>query len=90
MFRDGGTIPCEGLFFSSTQAQRSDLPKRIGCACDGEGLVVTRVKQCTSVPGVYLAGDADGDVQFAIVAAAEGAIAAAAMHQALLAQDQAG
>jgi thioredoxin reductase len=30
--------------------------------------------------GLFLAGDADGDVQFAIVAAAEGAIAATAIH----------
>jgi hypothetical protein len=38
---------------------------------------------------VYIAGDADGDVQFSVVAAAEGAIAATAIHQALLDQDQA-
>jgi hypothetical protein len=32
---------------------------------------------------VYLVGDADGDVQFAIVAAAEGAVAATAVDQEL-------
>ena len=37
----------------------------------------------TGVPGVYVAGDASHDVQFAIVAAAEGAKAAVAINKAL-------
>jgi thioredoxin reductase len=35
------------------------------------------------VPGLYVAGDASRDVQFAIVAAAEGAKAGVAINQAL-------
>jgi thioredoxin reductase len=88
-FADKSRISCEALFFSSEQAQKSKLPEMLGCKCDPDGLIVTEKKQCTSVCGVYLAGDADGDVQFAVVAAAEGAIAATAIHQALLDQDQA-
>lgn len=88
-FDDGTHISCEALFFSSGQSQKSDLFSMLGCQRDEEGLVVTQKKQCTSVCGVYLAGDADGDVQFAVVAAAEGAIAATAIHQDLLDQDQA-
>jgi len=42
----------------------------------------------TGVPGLYVAGDASGDVQFAIVAAAEGAKAAVAINRAL--QEQTG
>ena len=60
----------------------------LGRACRSVVLFATD-KQCTSVAGVYLAGDADGDVQFSIVAAAEGAVAATAIHQALLDQEQA-
>jgi thioredoxin reductase len=89
-FANGQSTSCEALFFSSEQSERSKLPQMLGCQCDDEGFVVTKDKQCTSIDGVYLAGDADGDVQFAIVAAAEGAIAATAIHQALLEQEQAG
>lgn len=89
-FDNESSIACEALFFSSEQAQKSKLPEMLGCKCDAEGQIVTEKKQCTNVCGVYLAGDADGDVQFAVVAAAEGAIAATAIHQALLDQDQAG
>jgi thioredoxin reductase len=38
------------------------------------------------VPGLYVAGDASRDVQFAIVAAAEGAKAAVAINKALQAR----
>jgi thioredoxin reductase len=89
-FANGHSTSCEALFFSSEQSERSKLPQMLGCQCDDEGFVVTKDKQCTSIAGVYLAGDADGDVQFAIVAAAEGAIAATAIHEALLEQHQAG
>jgi len=37
----------------------------------------------TRVPGLYVAGDASRDVQFVIVAAAEGAKAAVAINKAL-------
>jgi thioredoxin reductase len=37
----------------------------------------------TGVPGLYVVGDASRDVQFAIVAAAEGAKAAVAINKAL-------
>lgn len=43
--------------------------------------VNTCTKQFTGIDGVYLAGDADGETQFAIVAAAEGAIAATAINR---------
>ena len=42
----------------------------------------------THVPGLYVVGDASRDVQFAIVAAAEGAKAAVAINKAL--QERAG
>jgi thioredoxin reductase len=50
-------------------------------------LIETGKKQGTGVRGLFLAGDADGDVQFAIVAAAEGAIAATALHRELMEED---
>jgi thioredoxin reductase len=50
------------------------------------GLVKTDHLGQTSVPGLYVAGDASRDVQFAVVAAAEGAKAAVAINQALQAR----
>lgn len=88
-FADGTSIACEALFFSSGQAQKSRLPELLGCVCNEKGLLATEGKQCTAIAGLYVAGDADGDVQFAVVAAAEGAIAATAIHKHLLEQDHA-
>lgn len=74
-------LECDAMFFNTGQVQRSDLPRLLGCRIDEHGGVVTTAKQRTGVPGLFLAGDADRDVQFAIVAAAEGATAAVAMNR---------
>jgi thioredoxin reductase len=87
-FDDGHRAACDGLFFNTGQVQRSALPKRLGCAFREDGAVVTDQRQCTGVPGLYLAGDADKDVQFAIVAAAEGAVAATAINRELQDEDR--
>lgn len=76
------TVPCEALFFQTTQMPRSDLPQALGCEMT-DFRTRTHRKQKTNVPGIYLAGDADGDVQFAVVAAAEGATAAVAINREL-------
>jgi thioredoxin reductase len=86
-FSEGEPIDADALFFSAGQGQRSDLPEALGCECDEDGLVVVKGKQGTGVPGLFLAGDADGDVQFAIVAAAEGATAATAVNSELVKED---
>ena len=41
-------------------------------------------RQKTNVAGVFLAGDANGETQFATVAAAEGASAAVEIHRELI------
>jgi thioredoxin reductase len=86
LFEGGEPLVCRGLFFNTGQYQRSDLPRRLGCTFKEDGSVLTDDRQCTGVPGLYLAGDADRDVQFVIVAAAEGATAAVAINRVL--QDQ--
>lgn len=87
IFASGPPLPCDALFFSAGQHQCSHLPESLGVNCDEQGLVRTTSKQGTGVPGLFLAGDADGDVQFAIVAAAEGAIAGTAINQELQQDD---
>jgi thioredoxin reductase len=78
--------PCDALFFSAGQAPQCDLPIRLGCETTRKGVVKTDHLGQTCVPGVYVVGDASRDVQFAIVAAAEGAKAAVAINKALQAQ----
>jgi len=83
VFADGTTLECDALFFNTAQAQRSDLPRRLGCTFKEDGGVRTDDRQCTGIPGLYLAGDAEKEVQFVIVAAAEGAVAATAINREL-------
>jgi thioredoxin reductase len=79
----GECLPCEAFFFNTGQVQRSHLPELLGCRFKPDGGVQTSERQCTDVPGLYVAGDADKDVQFVIVAAAEGAVAAVAINREL-------
>jgi thioredoxin reductase len=88
-FDSGEPLHCDALFFSAPQGQRSALPRMLGCQCDADGLMVAKKRQDSGVPGLFLAGDADSDVQFAIVAAAEGAVAATAIHRELQDEDEA-
>ena len=85
---EGGLeIGCDGLFFNTDQVQRSPLPAMLGCRYREPAQIETTERQRTDVPGVFLAGDADGDVQFVIVAAAEGATAAVAINRELQEED---
>ncbi|HEV2079449.1 MAG TPA: NAD(P)/FAD-dependent oxidoreductase [Allosphingosinicella sp.] len=88
VFERGAPLGCDAFFFSTRRAQHSALPLALGCELDDKGEIRTQEKQKTGVPGLYLAGDADGDVQFAIVAAGEGASAAVAINLELQAEDE--
>lgn len=79
-------LACDALFFSSDQAMQSDLARRLGCEFTVKGVVKTDHLGQTCVAGVYVVGDASRDVQFAIVAAAEGAKAAVSINKTLQAQ----
>ena len=85
-FEDGKCLTRKALFFTTGQHPRSRLLESLNCdfgekgvACDEDGL--------TSVPGVYVAGDASRDVQLVIIASAEGARAALAINKAMLKSD---
>jgi thioredoxin reductase len=79
----GEVLPRRALFFSSGQEQHCDLAEKLGCAFNDKGTVDTAEKERTNVPGLFVAGDASRDVQFVIVAAAEGAKAAVAINEEL-------
>lgn len=84
--RHGEAIACEAVFFATGQAQQSGLPRKLGCEFTGKGTVKTDHLGQTCVRGVFVAGDASRDVQFVIVAAAEGAKAGVAINKALQAR----
>ena len=85
-FADGSSTRCDAIFFSERQKQRCDLAARLGCEMNRGGVVKTGDLGETHLPGLYVVGDASRDVQFAIVAAAEGAKAAVAINKALQAR----
>jgi thioredoxin reductase len=86
VFTDGGDMACESIFFTLGQRPQCDLPRRLGCELTKKGVVKTDHLGLTCVPGLYVAGDASRDVQFVIVAAAEGAKAGVAINKALQAR----
>lgn len=86
-FANGETLARRGMFFSTGQGQRSDLPKKLGCDFTEQGCVDTGEYESTTVPGLYVAGDASRLVQFVIVAASEGAQAAVAINKELMKED---
>jgi thioredoxin reductase len=86
VFADGPSVACDAIFFSGRQNQQCDLAARLGCEMNRGGVVKTGNLGQTHLPGLYVVGDASRDVQFAIVAAAEGAKAAVAINKALQAR----
>jgi thioredoxin reductase len=88
VFQGGPPLECDAMFFNTDQVQRSNLPAGLGCEYDDAGHVVTASRQQTRRPGLFLAGDASGEVQFVISAAAEGATAGVAMNRELQDEDR--
>jgi thioredoxin reductase len=87
-FVNGSSIDRQALFFTTGQDQSCNLAERLGCAFTGKGAVWTNRQEGTGIPGLYVAGDASWDVQFVIVAAAEGAKAAVAINAELQQEEQ--
>ena len=88
IFRDGSSIDRSAIFFTTGQRQKSQLPEQLGCVFTRKGAVRTSRKEAAGAPGLYVAGDASHDVQFVIVAAAEGAKAAVAINKEFEAEER--
>ena len=83
-FADGSTLGCEKLFYAIGQYPADDLGAQLGCARDREGHVEVDDAYHTSVRNVFAAGDIVPGPQLGIAAAADGAIAALAIHKSLV------
>jgi thioredoxin reductase len=87
VFGDGTRLECDAMFFCTCQEQRCDLAQKMGCIFNRKGTVDTDRWERSNVPGVYVIGDASRDVQFVVVAAAEGATAAQRINADLAEED---
>ncbi|MBC7790266.1 MAG: NAD(P)/FAD-dependent oxidoreductase [Anaerolineae bacterium] len=80
----GKALDCERIFFALGQYPADDLGFQLGCKRNDLDMIEVDRSQETSVPNVYAAGDLVPSPHLAISAAAEGAIAAAAIHRSLM------
>jgi thioredoxin reductase len=84
-FRKGDPVECSAMFFNTGQNQACGLAGQFNCKLTPRG---TNRWERTSVPGLYAAGDCSRNVQWVVVAAAEGAIAAEAINMELQEEDR--
>lgn len=80
----GMQLDCQRLYFAIGQYPADDLGAELKCERDDSGLIVVDDRNRTSVMNVFAAGDIVPGPQLAIAAAAEGAIAAIAIHASLV------
>lgn len=87
-FEGGMCLDADKVFFAIGQAPAdaygTGLCTQLGCERDEEGHVVVDRHGHTSVRNVFAAGDITPGPQLAVAAAAEGAIAALAIHKSLV------
>src|SRR5215212_5052643 len=85
LFSEGEPLECDALFFSLGTELGTNFHETLGCRLDEDcGLVWVDETQQTSINGVYSAGDMTPNSQLAVVAAAEGAMAAIHIHRSLI------
>ena len=80
---NGMQLDADKIFFAIAQYPADDLGVQVGCERDEEGRIVVDAHGHTSVTNVFAAGDITPGPQLAIAAAAEGAVAALALHKSL-------
>jgi thioredoxin reductase len=89
LFAEGEPLECDALFFNLGTELATNFHETLGCRLDPEcGLLWVDYTQQTSVEGVYAAGDITPRSQLAIVAAAEGAMAAIQIHRSLIPKER--
>lgn len=80
VFAEGESLWRRKLFYHLGGGPASNLPARLGAKLDERGSVVVSRGQESSIPGLFVAGDATRDALQAVVAAGEGASAAVAIN----------
>jgi thioredoxin reductase len=86
---EGGMhLDCDHIFFALSQRPADDLGAQLQCDRDADGHIVVDHHQRTSVKHAWAAGDITPGAQLAVVAAAEGAMAALSIHKSLVPNDR--
>jgi thioredoxin reductase len=80
----GMCLDCDRLYFAIGQYPADDLGAQLKCKRGEDSLIEIDEHYHTSVKNVFAAGDIVGGPQLAIAAAADGAIAALAIHASLV------
>lgn len=89
LFAEGEPLECDALFFNLGTELATNFHETLGCRLDPEcDLVWVDKTRQTSVEGVYAAGDITPNSQLAVVAAAEGAMAAIHIHRSLNSEER--
>jgi thioredoxin reductase len=83
----GSPIDCQHVFVLHKHHVNDTLLEQLDCKRSKLGAAIINRYQQTNVMGVYVAGDAAFDMHLVIMAAAEGAKAAVAIHNDLLKTD---
>ena len=84
---DGSVVRRDAVFVGPRFLPRADLMVSLGCAVDADGWVVADATGRTSVPGVWVAGNAANPRAQVITAAGEGSAAAISLNADLVEQD---
>ncbi|MCW7540817.1 NAD(P)/FAD-dependent oxidoreductase [Aquabacterium sp. A7-Y] len=80
---DGGAFAFDVLYAALGTRVRAELAAQVGAARDAAGCLTVDRHQCTSVAGLYAAGDVVSSLDQLVVAGGQAAIAASAIHNSL-------
>jgi thioredoxin reductase len=81
VFENGEKLARYALFVHPHQHQRAGFAEQLGCRQTSKGAIWVNKHSQTSISGVYAAGDITPGPQKALLAAAEGTLAAIAIHE---------
>ena len=87
-FADGTQLGVEKIFFSIGQYPADDLGAQLGCDRDEDGHIIVDDAYHTTCYNVFAAGDIVPGPQLGIAGAADGAIAALALHKSLVPEER--
>lgn len=85
--RSGACRPFDSLYSAMGGKARSDLAHGLGAKLGDKGCVLTNEHLCSSVPGLFTAGDVVRSLDQISVAMGEAAIAATSIHNLLLSSE---
>lgn len=84
---EGRTVPRTAIFVRPTFTPQDELLRDVGCAPDEDGWIAHDALGATSVPGVYVAGNAVDPRAQVVTAAGQGSATAVAINADLVAED---